>query len=280
MHIAAGAGHLDMMRELLRGKANPLLCQAHPIFGFPSVPLDAAADNGHPDMVRELVQELGIEGCDDSSGGRLALYLAATNQHLDVMAILTGAGVVDRGNALRGAVTNGCEASVKFLLRQRHQESNSSSVDGAYINARASNGCTPMVCSIHSCFSQAPRIVRLLVDAGADTTSAARVTDSQGELEFNGTLLAVTTSCLREKTLAQGKPATEEHLHRLEAIRRLLLRVEAVHAVSWLWPSDAPFIGHATRSGPKPSLPALRLMLPILKRRAKRRRVLLATFLR
>ncbi|CAM9443887.1 unnamed protein product [Ectocarpus fasciculatus] len=202
------------------------------------------------------------------------------NQHLDVMAILTGAGVVDGGNALHGAVANGREASVKFLLRQRHQESNSSSVDGAYINARASDGCTLMVWSIQSCFSQAPRIVRLLVDAGADTTSAVRVTDSQGEVKFNDTPLAITTSYLREKIVAEGKPATEEHLHRLEAIRRLLLRVEAVHAVSWLWPSDAPFIGHATRSGPMPLLSAPRPMLPILKRRTKRRSVLVATFLR
>ncbi|CAM9832717.1 unnamed protein product [Ectocarpus sp. 6 AP-2014] len=63
-------------------------------------------------------------------------------------------------------------------------------------------------------------------------------------------------------------------------IRRLLLRVEAVHAVSWLWPSDASFLGHAAENGPEPLLPPLRLMLPILKRRTKGRGGLAATLLR
>lgn len=44
---------------------------------------------------------------------------------------------------------------------------------------------------------------------------------------------------LREKTLL-GENATKEQLNGLEGIRRLLLRVEAVHATSWLWQSDVP----------------------------------------
>lgn len=82
------------------------------------------------------------------------------------------------------------------------------------------------------------------------------------------------------KFVASDQPATEEYLHRLEAIRRLLLRVEAVHAVSWLWPSDAPFVGRAAGNGPEPPSPPLRLMLlPILRRRTKGRGGLAATLL-
>ncbi|CAM9237349.1 unnamed protein product [Ectocarpus sp. 12 AP-2014] len=280
LHMAVVKGHLDMLRELIRGKANPSLINTDPPEYLPTVPLDLAAEYGHSDMVRELVQEFGVKGCDVANDGQLALRAAARKQHLDVMTILTEAGVVDTaGLAFCSAAANGREESVKFLLRQRCKESNSSSVDDVYINARP-NGCTPLAASIRSCSSQAPRIVRLLIDAGADTTSAVRVTNSQGELEFNGTPLAFTATCLRKKFCTEGKPATEEHLHRLEATRRLFLRVEAVHAVSWLWPSDAPVISHGARSSPKPPLSALRLMLPILKRRAKRRSVLVAAFLR
>ncbi|CAM9733507.1 unnamed protein product [Ectocarpus fasciculatus] len=278
---AAEAGHLDALRELLRAKANPLLEHVDPN-KTTAVPLDVAADRGHSDVVRELLQQFGIEGCGARGTGVYALVYAAAKQRLDVMAILTGAGVADNGLALIEAADRGREASVKFLLRQQHEESKGS-VEDAYIkNAITSNGNTPLFAILAKAayFSQAPRIVRLLVDAGADTTSPIRITDSKGELLFNGTPLALTSSWLREELDANGKTATEEYLRRLKAIFRLLLRVEAVHAVSWLWPSNAPFISHAAQSGPDPPLPPLRRMLPILKRRTKGRGGLAATLLR
>ncbi|CAN0398891.1 unnamed protein product [Ectocarpus sp. 8 AP-2014] len=45
------------------------------------------------------------------------------------------------------------------------------------------------------------------------------------------------------------EPLTEEQLNDLEAIRRLLLRVEAVHAVSWLWSSDISNYTYSTAQG-------------------------------
>ncbi|CBN75182.1 EsV-1-199 [Ectocarpus siliculosus] len=202
------------------------------------------------------------------------------NQHMDIMAILTGAGVRDAmGYVLLGTAGLGREASVQFLLRQRRKESEMSV--HAYANSSDGSGMTPLSCSIEWCSSGNPRIVRLLVDAGADTTSTVRVTNLNGGVEYNDTPLAVTTSLLREKVV-DGKPATEEQLHRLQAIRRLLLRVDAVHAVSWLWPSDAPSIVHAVERscGPEPRRPPLSLTLPILKRRAKTCHVFVATLLR
>ncbi|CAM9111458.1 unnamed protein product [Ectocarpus fasciculatus] len=50
-------------------------------------------------------------------------------------------------------------------------------------------------------------------------------------------------------TLLRGTltgPLTEEQLNALEAIRRLLPRVEAVHAVSWLWSTDISTAPHST----------------------------------
>lgn len=87
---------------------------------------------------------------------------------------------------------------------------------------------------------------------------------------------------IREKKVI-GQDATEEQMNRLEAVRRLLLRVEAVHAVSWLWRSPSPTVAggsvESTRRVDTASTP-LRDMLPILRRRAGRRRVLLGALFR
>lgn len=55
----------------------------------------------------------------------------------------------------------------------------------------------------------------------------------------DGTPLAFTNQCLLE-TKAGATGATEEQQHRLETVRRLLLRVEAIRASSWLWYSGIP----------------------------------------
>lgn len=69
-----------------------------------------------------------------------------------------------------------------------------------------------------------------------------RFTDLGG-VGFDGPPLAFATKVLREKK-ASGSGAKEEQLRRLEAVRRLLLRVEAARAVSWVWPGGAPDLGH------------------------------------
>ncbi|CAM9175690.1 unnamed protein product [Ectocarpus fasciculatus] len=212
LHIAAQFGHTDATRQLLRGNANPFLNKkvtrqllrgnANSLFtgevgpslgDHDAIPMDIAAHHGHSDVVRELV--LQWPGWCITNAGRNALVLATSKQHVDIMAILTGAGVVDgMGECLLGAAGSGLVASVKFLLRQRPQEALNS-----YVNIRNSDGCTPLAWSIRQCCSHAPRIVRFLIDAGADVTSAVRVANSDGEQEYTGTPLAVATSCLREK---------------------------------------------------------------------------------
>ena len=122
--------------------------------------------------------------------------------------------------------------------------------------------------------------MRLLVDGGAHT-AAVRLMNSDGVMVFNGTPLDLAICMLREKKI-DGNDATEEQLHRLERIRRLLLQVEAVHAVSLLWPVSTPSMIR-TAEGTSRTVVAstpLKMMLPILRRRARRRRMLLAALLR
>ena len=276
LFFAVQNGYMGAVILLLRAKANPLLTWRDPESGKTIFPLDMAAQHGHSEVVRELVQQVGIKGCGGASGGVEALRLAAIKQHLDIMITLIDAGVVDNGRALIHAAAYGRELSVKSLLQQRK--------DGvaAYVNYRDTLGRTTLVGAMgFSGFSPTPRIVRLVVDAGADTTSALRLTNTEGGVVFNGKPLALVSGLLRQKKIP-GKLSTEEQLHRLQGIRRLLLRVEAVHAASFLWPLDAaPIVDTArsTRKAVATSTPQ-RMMMPIFRRTARRPRVLLAALLR
>lgn len=126
--------------------------------------------------------------------------------------------------------------------------------------------------------SCSPRVVRLLIDAGADVRRSVLIKDVTGRVVFNDTPLVFTTRRIHEKKSGLVD-ATAKQLHGLEGIRRLLLLVEAVYAVSWLWPNAAaPTIGRTTegKNGAKPTGTAL----PVLVQRTRRRRVLLASLLR
>lgn len=270
-------GNVDVTRELLLGNANAQLGDI--------LPIDMAAGCGHSQMVRELIRQRGIEGCGGRSGGVDALHAAAQHNHVDILAMLTEVGVEDTGTALIGAAARGHEAPVKFLLRE-HGETNIRR--GAYVRNTLDDpfGRIPLRRSIvEACCTCAPRVVRMLVDAGVDTASAVFVptTKTRGGYgpAFHITLLAFTTRNLRTKKVG-GKVATDQELNRMEAIRRLLLRVEAVHAVSWLWINDTSLIGGITEGirKTKTTSASIGRMLPTLRRRAERRGASLAPLFR
>ena len=231
LYLAAQVGHLAAVKELLRAKADPLLALASSRDAIP-IPPEIAALSGHSEVVRELVQHVRIAGCGGESGGAEALEGAAVESHLDIMAVLAEAGVVDAGNALHSAAGCGREVAVKFLLQ--HRPRGPTSDGGGYVNCRDGYGSTPLIRAIGGYSREAgkphliyPKVVRALIDAGADTSSAVHATNQWGKTLFKGTPLAFTNRCLRLKKVRWlEEDATEEQLHRLEAVRRLLLRVE------------------------------------------------------
>lgn len=102
--------------------------------------------------------------------------------------------------------------------------------------------------------------MRLLVDAGADTESKFGIIGNAGDVEYGGTILTLANRVLRTKKV-DGKNATQEQLNGLEDIRRLLIiRVEAVHAVSWLWHTERAVIARVFYVSSKST------MMPILRR--------------
>lgn len=98
----------------------------------------------------------------------------------------------------------------------------------------------------------------------------------------DGTPLGFVNHLLRGKTsVRSGEPAKVKELNTLEAIRRLLLRVDAARAVSFLWPSDESRVGRAPENTRRAKAAAatasptpLAAMLPILRRRTARRGML------
>lgn len=143
LHWVAQEGHMDAIKVLLRAKANPLLtCESRSGMAL-LVPLDMAAIRGHSEIVQELIQEHGIEGCGGTSGGTQALEAAAAHQHVDIMELLTSAGVVDTGEALIAATGCGKGSSVKFLLQKWKR--NASGEGAGYIDTRSPSGTTPLL---------------------------------------------------------------------------------------------------------------------------------------
>ncbi|CAM9122637.1 unnamed protein product, partial [Laminaria digitata] len=237
--FSARDGRLKAVRALLRANANPLLS------AYGSLPLEMAVRNGHLKVVRELVQRSGIDGCT-RDGGALVLVAAASHNHVNIAAFLCDVGVVDtEGVALCTAVEGCNEACVNFLLRRQGGNANIST----RANVNMAHGSlpstyhkyvfqeTPLVSAFKLESFHAPRFARLLLEAGADTTSDVRFPcdsdEGEEEEEFSGTPLELATSYFRR--FNANMRVHREFVGGLKGVIRLLKQVEAVHAVSWPW---------------------------------------------
>ncbi|CAN0018859.1 unnamed protein product [Ectocarpus sp. 6 AP-2014] len=230
LYDAAFHGHLDIVRRLLRLGVR----QAFPrrqSDGSTRVALDVAAQKGFTEVVRELIQHRGIKACVGQDAGVTALDLAAKHQRVDAMRLLLAAGVVDTGDSLFTAADCGRDKAVKLLLQQKW-----ATPGAGYVDSRNDYQCTPLFVAVAAA---APKVVRLLLDAGANERLTRPVSYSfRGPLE-NETLLELANRNLGCE-MHKGQCATEEEMNRLEEVRRLLLRVETVRAISWLWGTTSP----------------------------------------
>ena len=93
--------------------------------------------------------------------------------------------------------------------------------------------------------------------------------------------LAFANEHLHQKKMSIGEDATKGQLNMWLAICRVLMRVEAVRAVSWLLASHAPYVTYAmgdTRAAIASAL--LTLMLPLVRQRAGAHRAILRSLFR
>ncbi len=223
--LAALNGRLDVVRVLLRAGANPAQPMILPT-GNVFVALDAAAQQGHARIAREL-RALGVDAGGGPRRGVVGLCLAAQREDLEMLATLTDGGVIDTGKALCDSCNQGREVSVRCLLRQDWGGTPRST----YVNWRNDLGFTPLWLAAATA---SPRIARWLLDAGADESATCKNTNL---FQFEGavvTPLGFVVDSIRQMNY-RGRSATGEQVERMRAVRRLLERVDAVRATSWLW---------------------------------------------
>ena len=315
LHAAAQNGHLNVVKALIKVGAD---VQARLKSG--STPLLMAAQNGHSQVVRALVK-VGANIRTSTHTGYSPLHVAAQEGRLEAMAVLVQAGAYLQGvcsvegmtplflaaqyghdlavtalleagadpgianfkglTPLHQAASHGRSKAVRALIGGQALYAKCRDGFDAHVNRRSIFFETPLLCAIgHGRCST--KVVRLLVDAGANMTSTVQVPwILGGGAVFTETPLEATSRNLREMK-DDAHDSQVEQVHALEGTRRLLLHVEAIHAVSWLWcdPVGPIAAGRATDSSARDktiSTP-LRMMLPALRRR--RRGVLLGALFR
>lgn len=185
---------------------------------------DDAAIEGNGDSIREMLERFGLDFCGGVSRGMRALEGAAGKGHVEVMQILTDAGVKDTGSCLVFALQCRQRISARFLMKQYQRDS----LD----HVEKCSGATLLNEAIVSHTVSGVKMVRWLMNARASTKK--RVVIKQ----YNpGAVEHVVMGTCREtldreiqRHLPGKVPPT------LTAIDRLLEQEEAVHANSWLWP--------------------------------------------
>ena len=245
MYLAAEAGRLQAVKILLIYGAKVFITTSHG-----ATPLDVAVEKCHTDIVREIVQRAGIEGCGGPERGAFALRLAAQYGYTEIMAILYAAGFRDvQGVILCAAIMHGGEKAVQFLLKR-------SCHDTAYANTVRGVVGKPLLCCLTSASvtASSPRIMRMLIDAGADTRFTFACLNDSGHFLHRSTALQLVTKMIDEKK-SGAVVFNEEQMHGLRGMRRLLVQVDAARAVSWGWTSWTSAASSSSQNVTKTLLP-------------------------
>ena len=260
LYLAACCGHTEAVKILVQAGADPTKTV------YKHFPLDVAAQEGHLPVVRELVQKFGINGCT-SGGGMDALEAAAFEGHADIVAFLCDFGVVDNeGLAFCSAVEGKSRACIDLLLERRGGNEGMDAT--AYLNIAEGND-SPLLCTFHIGGCAATRMARFLLDNGANTTQKVTF-----HLNALGTVKATP---LVAAILTFNHAENRTGFDGLKGVIRLLHQVDAVHAMSWRWPSNT----NRTKGGKREEKSAaIGRMLPLMKMRAGRPKVLLGALCR
>lgn len=193
------------------------------------------------DIVRELVERVGIDGRGGRSRGATALHLAARSDNVKIMGILHAAGVRGiSGLALCAAAMFGGEKGVKFLIQCSGWFVPTCSCQGAYANSALGTIGNPLLhCMMPPGMrDSSPRVTRILIDSGAVADFTFEREDSAGNVMYVTTPQELATTLIHDKS-SDGISFTQKQMRGLKGVRKLLMQVAAVHAVSWGWVGTA-----------------------------------------
>ena len=256
LHCAVRMKHVSVLRALLRGRSDTAV-----LFNEQTA-AQLAVSLGHDDVAEEIT---------DYPRQR-ALQTAVFRRETDAIRTLLDSEpkVVDRrGEALCVAIAVRSEPWVKALLDHHDSTSGGTST---YVNSANIDSVGWLSNVVGGGHLPSARIVRLLIEAGADTVSPI-LCKWEGSRPFVQDPIEALSTAIRADSDEE-----EEHLFRLKRILRLFMHAPAVHANSWSWPSSTG--GSVNITGGKPKRVKREIvvrMLPLLRRRgAKRRELLLA----
>ncbi|CAM9487590.1 unnamed protein product [Ectocarpus sp. 8 AP-2014] len=191
------------------------------------------------------------------------------------MEMLYKAGAKDRdGEALCAAVKFGGQQALDFLLQRPGVFKTGCTSGTSYVNHTGeSNSLSPLLCCVttDSLKIGAIRVLRRLIDAGADTTTIFR--DNQGVVSGGHTSIELVNAKVDFEYLKHGLGHDSDTLRMLHGLRHLLMREEAIHAVPWGWAASSA-AGRAVKKAAT--------LLPVMRRerRATKSRVVLRALLR
>lgn len=200
---------------------------------------DDAVVRGRCATVKAMLDRYGVPVVGGVTRGARALRLAATCEHVEVMRILLQHGVEHTGPALGWSIVHANTTCIEFLMKRT-----------PFVDE--SSGPTLAVCTILSYrYNFSLKLFRWLLDAGARTDIPVTVMSSSTVLH-RGTARECVENCYKT---ASDKDSKSTPCLRINAIRHLLLREEAVHAVSWQYPART-----LKASNPIPTLRHIKLV--------------------
>eukprot|EP00752_Nemacystus_decipiens_P018646 g16719.t1 len=250
--------------------------------------LHFAAQHGHL-AVTELLVVAGADLNAVHYQGGTPIHGGAIGGHLRVVQILIEAGANVNNTLVDSRVPPPLFLAALFGHVQVVRELLRASADPLLVNTDLEfvHARLPLDAAAAKGHSDVVRelIQQLLLGAGADTTYSVPGMGAEGEVTWKQTPLGLIDQLINLAKMGNKKTFEERHLRALEAKRRLMMRAEAVRAASWLWQRDVPRMVYAPDSEGKteaaPTIGAqLRMMLPLVRRRSRRRGVLLKALFR
>lgn len=263
LYMAASRGNSLAVVALLHAKADPLLEHCRGV-----TPLEIAVTEKHTNVLRELLNRVGSDGCTGPDNGMRALVCSAGHKKTCILKILSEGGVVDTlGEALCTAVSSGLELSVKFLLEAPvpqykviNTQPTPSSIaalhdQSEHVQIYVNSECDPTlryIAEIHE-----PEDLQVYVNIARDRkdVSPMKCCFKESSLGISSCRIlrmlldagldtgisvedgvSFTNDLIRQREEeADYNPMDKKELG-LQGIRRLLMQAEAVHAASWRWP--------------------------------------------
>ena len=272
VYLAAEMGGLTAVRVLLAANADPNIKT-----NKGSSPLEIATEMGHEEVVRELIPTTKVYERGGFESGSRALHIAAQTGRVSIMEILYQAGLKDEDSAaLCAAVSFGGREAIQFLLQRPNIFSTACTSGSSYVNHQnKSTGLSPLLCCLRgsspkTCTS---RVLHMLIDAGVD---AATIFEGFCENKSVGyTSLDVVNTRISSHLEKHGLGDDCDIVRSLRGLRRLLMTVDAIHAVSWGWNAATTPVTGPHNKKPGTQLPIMRRM-----RKATKTRVVLRALFR